>query len=108
MTRTENNKMSTKKPPEKIDGLVSFLSAVLKKGADLPEDLTQVAARVKALADEVRSLSYFVAHIVQAVHDHNLAIEELLVVQERILKQMKVESSMTAVARQKVKTEKPN
>lgn len=108
MTRTESNKMTTKKPPEKIDGLMSFLSAVLKKGADLPEDLTQVAAKVRALAEEVKSLSYFVAHIVQAIHEHNIAIEELLVVQERILRQMKVEGSVAEVTRQKAKTEKPN
>ena len=102
-------------PPPKNEGLLNFLTTVLKKTAEIPEDVTKnveiLTASVKILAEELKTLTNSVELIVTTVQNQNTAITELYTVQEFILKQMKKSTDGLDTALpdpNKTKIDKPN
>jgi hypothetical protein len=78
----------TKENQTKNEGLISFIASVIKKSADLPQDVSLLAGSVKILANELSRLSQHVLSISLAVKNHNAAINDLIEVQNYILKHM--------------------
>ena len=75
----------------KNEGLLSFIASVIKKSADLPQDVSLLAGSVKILATELSRLSQSVLAISTAVKQHNVAINQIVEVQNYILSTMKPE-----------------
>lgn len=95
----------------KNDGLMSFLATVLKKSAELPEDVSLLAGSVKILSDKLLSVTNTLSLLAAAIQEHSIAINELYATQSVMLQQMKtqntgVDSKLPDL--NKVKSEKPN
>jgi len=104
--------MTTNNPPpnEKNDGLLTFLTTLLKKSAELPQDVDMLSKAVSILAQQIAQVMKSLESIISAIDNQNKAISDLYTVQEYLLKKLKadsdLESSLPAVG--KPKTEKPN
>jgi len=61
----------------KNDGIFSLLVSIIKKNAELPEDVNLLATSVKMLADELKELSLCVTKITKTLLEHHVAITEL-------------------------------
>jgi PleD family two-component response regulator len=97
----------TKTP--KNESMLSFLSTIIKKSVELPEDVSILATSVKSLAEELQYLSRAVAMLTVAVQKHNTAISELYAMQDFILKQIKpVSTDAKLPSLTRTKSEKPN
>jgi len=102
--------MTTNNPPPKNEGLLTFLSTILKKSAETPQEIGLLAAAVTMLSDQLTQVVKSVEVIITAIDNQNKAISDLYTVQEYMLKQMKpdlgIDSSLPAV--KKPKPDKPN
>lgn len=95
----------------KNDGLMSFLTTVLKKSAELPEDVSLLAGSVKILSDKLLSVTNTLSLLAATIQEHSIAINELYAIQSVMLQQMKtqntgVDSKLPDL--NKAKSEKPN
>jgi hypothetical protein len=97
-------------PNEKNEGLLTFLTTLLKKSADLPQDVDMLSKAVALLAQQITQIMKSMESIISAIDNQNKAISDLYTVQEFLLKKIKadtdLDSSLPAV--KKTKTEKPN
>lgn len=97
-------------PNEKNEGLLTFLTSLLKKNADLPQDVDMLSKAVAILAQQITQLMKSLESIISAIDSQNKAISDLYTVQEYLLKRLKtdsdLESSLPTIS--KPKTEKPN
>lgn len=95
---------------EKNDGILAFLTSILKKSADLPHDVSILSAAVTILTDQLTQVIRSIEHIVTAIDNQNKAIQDLYTVQEFLLKQLKpdsgIDSSLPTIG--KTKPDKPN
>jgi asparagine synthetase A len=100
----------------KNDGLINFLTSVLKKGDETQDkkdaEFAMLAASVSILAEELKQIASSVELLISAVANQNKAISDLYTVQEFLLKQMKLDLSAPEETKlpdiNKVKREKPN
>ena len=100
--------MTTKTTP-KNDSMLSFLTSVLKRSVDLPEDVSLLSAGIKVIAEELKFLTQAVTSLATTVQKHNEAISDIYSVQEFILKQLKPSSGGTTLPPiNKDKAKKPN
>lgn len=94
----------------KNEGLLSFITTVLKKSADLPSDVSILAASVKILSERLQTIASSVAILAKSVQEHNAAIDELYSMQAFVLQQLKsqqgVDSKLPTL--NKTKSDKPN
>lgn len=104
---------ASNQPPnnsEKNDGILAFLTSILKKSADLPQDVNMLSAAVSILTDQLTQVIRSIGHIVTAIDNQNKAIQDLYTVQEFLLKQLKsdlgMDSSLPSIG--KTKPDKPN
>lgn len=102
--------MTTPENQKNESGLFTFLASVIKKSAELPEDVTVLSSTVKQISEDLRDLTTSVAKIVQTVYEHHIAIANILEVQEQILLNMKAdkEKSRLLSIDVKHKQQKPN
>jgi hypothetical protein len=105
--------MTTNDPPqnEKNEGLLSFLTTVLKKSSELPQDVDMLSKAVSILAQQLAQVMKSLESIISAIDNQNKAISDLYTVQEFLLKKLRtdsadLESSLPTI--NKPKTEKPN
>ena len=99
--------MTTKTP--KNDSMLAFLTSVLKRSVELPEDVSLLSAAVKSLATEMQYLAKAVAMLTTSVQKHNVAINELYVIQEYIVNQLKpIDTDTKLPGLGKDKSQKPN
>lgn len=103
----------TKNNQQKNDGLLNFLTSILKKeeGPEKPKEATSIlTASVAIIASELKQLASSVDMLVTAVANQNKAISDLYTVQEFLLKNLKqdveLESKLPDI--NKTKREKPN
>ena len=100
----------------KNDGLINFLTSILKKGEEDQDkkasEFSMLAASVSILAQELKKIADSVDLLITAVANQNKAISDLYTVQEFLLKQTKVDLSAPEENKlpeiNKVKKEKPN
>lgn len=89
--------------------MLAFLTSVLKRSMELPEDLTLLTESVKSLAEEVKYLTSLIVTMATTLQKHSEAIDDLYSVQEFILKNLKGSSSeVKTSALTKSKPQKPN
>jgi len=79
----------TKEKQTKNEGLLNFIATVIKKSADLPQDVDLLVASVKILTNELTRLSQRVLSITNTLQQHSQAINEIVRVQQFILDNMK-------------------
>jgi len=104
---------ASNQPPsskEKNEGILAFLTSILKKSADLPQDVSMLSTAVSILTEQLMQVIRSLEHIVTAIDNQNKAIQDLYVVQEFLLKQMKSDHSVDSSLPNMVKTkpDKPN
>lgn len=93
----------------KNESLMNFLTTLLRRSADLPEDIKTMVESTKKLSEELIKLSKTVATLVVTVYDHSAAINDLYNVQLFILQQLKSQGIETKVPDpRKDKFNKPN
>jgi hypothetical protein len=104
--------MTTNDPPqnEKNEGLLTFLTTLLKKSADLPQDVDLLTKAVSILTHQLSQVMKSLESIISAIDNQNKAISDLYTVQEYLLKKLKTDSDMDSglPSMTKTKTEKPN
>jgi hypothetical protein len=100
--------MTTKPPPEKNDGLLNFLTTVLKKSADSSESFATLVSSVELLAEQLKYVTKSIESIVVALQNQNAAIMDLYTVQEFLLKKEKIQDVEMLPQIKKPKDEKPN
>lgn len=99
-------------PPsnDKSDGLLAFLTSILKKSAELPQDVSMLSTAVSMLAEQLVQVMKSIESIIVALDNQNKAIGDLYTVQEFLLKQLKpdlgLDSSLPTI--NKSKPDKPN
>lgn len=97
-------------PNEKNEGMLNFLTALLKKSADLPQDVDMLTKAVSMLTQQLSQVMRSIESIIVALDNQNKAISDLYVVQEFLLKKTKTEtgldSSLPSIS--KNKPDKPN
>lgn len=100
----------TTKTPKNDASMLAFLTSVLKRSVDLPEDVNILTTAVSSLARELQYLAKAVAMLTVTVQKHNTAISDLYTMQDFILKQIKPASSTDTKlpSLNKDKTQKPN
>ena len=102
--------MTTSNQPPKNEGLLTFLSAILKKSSETPQEIGLLATAVSMLSEQLTQVVRSVEAIITAIDNQNKAISDLYTVQEYMLKQMKpdlgLDASLPAV--KKPKPDKPN
>jgi len=103
---------TSNQPPnnEKNEGILAFLTSILKKSADLPQDVSMLSTAVAMLADQLEQVTNSIYTIISAIDNQNKAIKDLYTVQEYLLKQMKPDTSLDSSlpSINKSKPEKPN
>lgn len=99
----------------KNEGLLNFLTSVLKKDPDESESektskISILSASVSIIATELKQLAESIDLLITAVANQNKAISDLYTVQEFLLKNMKnsVEAESKLPDLNKTKREKPN
>lgn len=104
---------TSNRPPsnEKNDGILAFLTSVLKKSTDIPQDVSLLTSAVSVLTEQLVQVLKTIESIVVAIDNQNKAINDLYTVQEFLLKQQTkpepgIDSSLPSV--NKVKPDKPN
>lgn len=100
--------MTQKTPQTKNEGILSFLTAVIKKSVDIPEDVSVLAEGVRILSGEMRRLADNLSAVIRIVQKHDQVINVLLENQETIFKGMKTTIVDTTPEIRKTKSEKPN
>lgn len=98
------------KENQKSDGLIAFLSSLLKKSEEVPSDVGILMGSIRVLTDKLKDVAESVTLLAIALEEHNKAIEELYNVQEMIVRKFEkngVDSSVD-FPMNKTKTEKPN
>jgi len=104
-------KMSNQPPrSEKNEGILEFLTSILKKSADIPQDVSLLTTAVSMLTEQMLQVLKSIESIVVAIDNQNKAINDLYTVQEFLLKQIKpdlgADSSLPSM--NKPKPDKPN
>jgi len=104
-------KMSNQPPrSEKNEGILEFLTSILKKSADIPQDVSLLTTAVSMLTEQMLQVLKSIESIVVAIDNQNKAINDLYTVQEFLLKQIKpdlgADSSLPSM--NKSKPDKPN
>lgn len=105
-----------KNPPPPNDGVLNFLSSILKKSEEgqkvSPQEVEALAAGVRILSHEMKSITQTIELMLTAIQNQNNAISELYTVQEFVLKKIKdeTETKLDTVleVKPKNKPEKPN
>ena len=103
---------TSNQPPsnEKNDGILAFLTSILKKSADIPQDVSLLTSAVSMLTEQLMQVIRSIESIVIAIDNQNKAINDLYTVQEFLLKQIKpdmgIDSSLPSIS--KAKPDKPN
>lgn len=95
----------------KNDSLLSFLTTVLKKSAELPEDVSLLAGSVKILSDKLLSVTNTLTLLSATIQEHSIAINELYAIQAALLQQAKSQNTGTDAklpSLNKTKSDKPN
>lgn len=93
----------------KNDGLLSFITTVLKKSVDLPPDVNILAASVKLLSERMQTIANSVAVLAKSVQEQNAAIVELYSMHVVVLQHLKAQHADSNLPTlNKVKSDKPN
>jgi hypothetical protein len=98
------------KKTQKNEGLFAFLTSILKRSADAPEDENVIISGMRILAEEVKQLTTALSLLATSVQKHNESIADLYEVQEVILKHINASkrSDVTVSLSGKNKPQKPN
>lgn len=104
---------ASNQPPnnnEKNDGILAFLTSILKKSADIPQDVSMLSAAVSILSDQLAQAIRSIELIISAIDNQNKAIQDLYAVQEFLLKQIKSDAGLDSALPSlgKIKPDKPN
>lgn len=81
--------MTTEKTKIKNDGLIAFITTMLRKSVDLPSDVNILANSVKLIAEEISKLSKNVSYLSKIVQEHDKMMSQIVTVQTYILNNMK-------------------
>lgn len=100
--------MTTNSQPPKNDGLLNFLSSILKKTTEENKEFNVLVASVTYVAEQVKDLTKTVELMITAVHNQNKAISDLYTVQEYLLNRVKQDQEMVLPETPKNKNQKPN
>lgn len=101
--------MTTNSQPPKNDGLLNFLSTLLKKTSEDNKEFNILVTSVTYIAEQVKDLTKTVELMITAVHNQNKAINDLYTVQEYLLTRVKgPEQDISLPDTSKSKNQKPN
>lgn len=94
---------------QKNDSIVSFIKTVLKKSAELPDDVMSLADSVKTLADQCTQIAKNTSHLFKIVQEHDKLLMQLIAVQTYLLANTKTTGIDTQLPDiDKEKSDKPN
>ncbi len=103
----------TTKPPQNDEGMLAFLTSILKRQEVSPENFSMLTKCVEDMSDQLTDMSKAIEFLMTAIQHQQKTISDLYKVQEFLLSQLQAEVTATAeptlfVQPKKNKNEKPN
>lgn len=105
----------TTKSPQNEEGIIAFLSSVLKKNEVSPENFQALTSCVENMSDQMLDMSKAIEYLMIAIQSQQKTIADLYKVQEFLLAQLQAELTAASTAEpslfvdvKKNKNEKPN